>query len=210
MPVCLHITDRSGSRESEIDRPSFWVGGQRSGCDIELDLPGVSGRVLEVACDERGRLRLRAEPGLPFPIRCATGSIGSRFESLLDGDVLNVGPALLQLRYRAEASGDVVEAIDPAVLAASPGSPVGSWYQTFMEMSDHLEGLKSSTQMVSSTMSAILRSTGADRVHVELDIDEGGGAFFCTGCDGTRSLLLSFSAGGADGTPAPAGACMSQ
>lgn len=193
MPVCLHITDRSGSRESEIDRPSFWVGGQRSGCDIELDLPGVSGRVLEVACDERGRLRLRAEPGLPFPIRCATGSIGSRFESLLDGDVLNVGPALLQLRYRAEASGDVVEAIDPAVLAASPGSPVGSWYQTFMEMSDHLEGLKSSTQMVSSTMSAILRSTGADRVHVELDIDEGGGAFFLSRPENEKAFRVSRS-----------------
>jgi two-component system nitrogen regulation response regulator GlnG len=149
--------------------------------------------VLEVACDERGRLRLRAEPGLPFPIRCATGSIGSRFESLLDGDVLNVGPALLQLRYRAEPSGDAVEAIDPAVLAASPGSPVGSWYQTFMEMSDHLEGLKSSTQMVSSTMSAILRSTGADRVHVELDIDEGGGAFFLSRPENEKAFRVSRS-----------------
>lgn len=161
-----------------MDAPTFWVGGQRSDCDVELDLPGVFGRVLEVACDERGRMRVRAEPGLPFPIRCATGSVGARFESFLDGDVLNVGPALLKLRYRAEASGDVAEAIDPAELSAAPGSPVGSWYTTFMEMSDHLEGLKSSTQMVSSTMSAILRSTGADRVHVELDIDEGGGSFF--------------------------------
>ena len=86
MPVCLDITDRSGSRESEIDGQNFWLGGLKSGCDVELDLPGVAGRVLEVACDERGRLRVRAEPGLPFPIRCATGSVGARFESFLDGD----------------------------------------------------------------------------------------------------------------------------
>ena len=193
MPVCLDITDRSGSRESEVDLSTFWVGGQRSSCEVELDLPGVSGRVLEIACDERGRLRVRAEPGLPFPIRCATGTVGARFESFLDGDVLNVGPALLKLRFRAEASGDVVEAIDPAVLTASPGSPVGAWYKTFMEMSDHLEGLKSSTQMVSAAMAAVLRSTGADRVHVELDIDEGGGAFFLSRPEDENAFRVSRS-----------------
>jgi len=193
MPVCLEITDRSGSRESEIDKPTFWVGGQRSDCEVELDLPGVSGRVLEIACDERGRLRVRAEPGLPFPIRCATGSVGARFEAFLDGDVLNVGPALLKLRFRAEASGDVTEAIDPAVLTASPGSPVGAWYKTFMEMSDHLEGLKSSTQMVSAAMAAVLQSTGADRVHVELDIDEGGGAFFLSRPEDEKAFRVSRS-----------------
>jgi transcriptional regulator with PAS, ATPase and Fis domain len=193
MPVCLDITDRSGSRESEIDLSTFWVGGQRSGCEVELDLPGVSGRVLEIACDERGRLRVRAEPGLPFPIRCATGSVGARFESFLDGDVLNVGPALLKLRFRAESSSDVVEAIDPAVLTGSPGSPVGAWYKTFMEMSDHLEGLKSSTQMVSATMAAVLRATGADRVHVELDIDEGGGAFFLSRPEDEKAFRVSRS-----------------
>lgn len=193
MPVCLDITDRSGSRESEIDEQSFWLGGLKSGCVVELDLPGVSGRVLEVVCDERGRLRVRAEPGLPFPIRCATGSVGARFESFLDGDVLNLGPALVKLRFRAEASGDVVEAIDPAALVGSPGSPVGAWYQTFMEMSDHLEGLKSSTQMVQAAMAAILRSTGADRVHVELDIDEGGSEFYLSRPEDEKAFRVSRS-----------------
>ena len=193
MPVCLDVTDRSGSRESEIAAPSFWLGGLRSGCEVELDLPGVSGRVLEVACDERGRLRVRAEPGLPFPIRCATGSVGARFESFLDGDVLNLGPALVKLRFRAEASGDVAEAIDPAVLTASPGSPVGAWYKTFMEMSDHLEGLKGSAQMVSAAMAAILRATGADRVHVELDIEEGGSAFYLSRPEDEKAFRVSRS-----------------
>ncbi|HEB53627.1 MAG TPA: GAF domain-containing protein [bacterium] len=178
MPVCLEITDRSGSRECERAAASFWLGAKRSGCEVELDLPGVAGRVLEVACDERGRLRVRAEPGLPFPIRCATGNVGARFEPFLDGDVLNVGPALVKLRFRAEVSTDATEAIDPAVLAATPGSPVGAWYQTFMEMADHLEGLKSASEMVTATMAAVVRATGADRVHVELDVDEAGSAFF--------------------------------
>jgi len=193
MPVSLEITDRSGTRDLEVAADTFWLGGLRSGCEVELDLPDVSGRALEVRCDERGRLRVRAEPGLPFPVRCATGSVGARAESFLDGDVLNLGPALVKLRFRAEAGGDEVQAIDPAAITAAPGSPVGAWYQTFMEMADHLEGLKSATQMVQSSMAAILKATGADRVHVELDIDEGGGAFYLSRPEDTASFRVSRS-----------------
>lgn len=193
MPVSLEITDRSGTRESVIEASAFWLGGQRSDCEVELDLPGVAGRVLEVSADEHGRLRVRAEPGLPFPIRCATGSVGARFESFLDGDVLNVGPALVKLRFRAEAGDEGIEAIDPAVLTASPGSPVGAWYKTFMEMSDHLEGLKSSKEMVAAAMAAVLEATGADRCHVELDLDDGGGSFFLSRPDSTKAFRVSRS-----------------
>ncbi len=193
MPVCLEITDRSGAREEEIAAARFWLGGLRSGCEIEVDLPGVSGRALEVQCDERGRLRVRAEPGLPFPIRCATGSVGARFESFLDGDVLNLGPALVKLRFRAEASQDAAEPLDPAALTAGPGSPVGAWYRTFMEMADHLEGLKSAHQMVSAAMAAILRATGADRVHVELDVDEAAGAFYLSRPEDPQPFRVSRS-----------------
>jgi transcriptional regulator with GAF, ATPase, and Fis domain len=193
MPVCLEITDRSGSRELEIDADTFWIGGSRSQCDVEVDLPGVFGRVLEVARDDRGRLRVRAEPGLPFPIRCATGSIGARFESFLDGDVLNVGPALVKLRFRADASGDTVVALDPGALEVAPGSPVGAWYRTFMEMADHLEGLKSHEQMVPAAMGAILRATGADRVHVELDDDDGTHSYYMSRPEDRRQFRVSRS-----------------
>jgi len=176
MPISLEITDRTGTREVESVAEAFWIGGPRSGCEVAIDIPGVFGRVLEVARDERGRLRVRAEPGLPFPVRSATGNVGARFESFLDGDVLNVGPALVRLRLVAEAGAAEVEEIDPATLA--PGSPIGTWYQTFMEMADHLEGLKSPDQMVEAATAAILRATGADRVHVVLDLDEGAQSFF--------------------------------
>ncbi|MFK7741750.1 MAG: sigma 54-interacting transcriptional regulator [Planctomycetota bacterium] len=193
MPVCLEITDRSGTRETECEVDRFWLGGMRSGCDLELDLPDVGGRVLEVACDDRGRLKVRAEPGLPFPVRCATGNVGARFEPFLDGDVVNVGPALVKLRYRAEADEESAEAIDPAVLTAQPGSPIGAWYETFMEMSDHLEGLKSSAQMVAATMAAVLRATGADRVHVELDLDEGTSQYHRSRSGDEKSFRISKS-----------------
>jgi transcriptional regulator with GAF, ATPase, and Fis domain len=193
MPVSLEVTDRSGSREVEVEADTFWIGGAKSGCPVTLDLPGVFGRVLEVARDERGRLRVRAEPGLPFPIRCATGNIGGRFENFLDGDVLNVGPALVRLHYRAEVGGDSIQEIDPGALAPTPGSPVGSWYQTFMEMADHLEGLKGHEQMVPAAMAAILRATGADRVHVVLDQDDVAQAFFMARPDDRRAFRISRS-----------------
>ena len=193
MPVSLEVTDRSGTREHDVAAERFWLGAARSGCEVELDLPGAAGRLLEVAADEQGRLQVRAEPGLPFPVRCATGDIGARFEPFLDGDVLNLGPALVKLRFRSERSEDEAEPIDPAVLAASPGSPVGAWYRTFMEMSDHLEGLKSSGEMVAAAMAAVLESTGADRVHVELDLDEGGGAFYLGRPDSAQQFRVSRS-----------------
>ncbi|MBL8750750.1 MAG: sigma-54-dependent Fis family transcriptional regulator [Planctomycetes bacterium] len=193
MPIAIEITDRSGTRELEVEADAFWIGGPKSGCDVVLDLPGVVGRVLEVARDERGRLRVRAEPGLPFPIRCATGSVGARFENCLDGDVLNVGPALVKLRPRADAGAAAVAEIDPAAFGPAAGSPVGAWYRTFMEMADHLEGLKSSEQMAQAAMAAILGATGADRVHVLLDLDDGDQSFFLARPEDRRAFRVSRS-----------------
>ena len=169
MAVLLEITDRAGYRDLEVAAESFWIGSLKSGCEVTLDLPQVHGRVLEVGVDGRGRLRVRAEPGLPFPVRCATGNVGARFESFLDGDVLNLGPALVKLRYQSEPGEQSTVELDPATLNTAPGTHVGAWYQTFMEMADSLEGLKTQDQIVTQAMAAILRATGADRVHVLLD-----------------------------------------
>ncbi len=193
MAISLEITDRAGTRELELDLDTFWIGGLRSDCAVCIDLPGVFGRVLEVARDDRGRLRVRAEPGLPFPIRGATGAIGARFENLLDGDMLNVGPALVRLRHRADDAAAAAQEIDPAALTPAPGSPVGSWYRTFMEMADHLEGLKSSDQMVTAAMAAILRATGADRVHVLLDLDQDDQAYYMSRPEDRRPFRVSRS-----------------
>ena len=190
MPVSLEVTDRSGSREVEIEAEGFWIGGPKSGCAVELDLPDLFGRVLEVSSDG-GRLRVRAEPGLPFPVRCATGNVGGRFQSFLDGDVINVGPALVRLRHVAADDGDDIQEIDPAALA--PGSPIGTWYQTFMEMADHLEGLKTPDQMVGAALAAILRATGADRVHVVLELDEGAQSYFSNRSGDEKSFRVSRS-----------------
>ena len=193
MPVQLDITDRQGQREAEVAAASFWIGGLRSQCEVEIDLPGVVGRVLEVVCDERGRLRVRAEPGLPFPIRCATGTVGGRLETYLDGDTLNVGPALVRLRHRVEPAGDAVERLDPGALAAAPGSPVGAWYRTFMAMADQLEGVKTADQMVQAALAAALAATGADRVHVAVDDDGGEHGWFLARPDDRQPFRVSRS-----------------
>jgi two-component system NtrC family response regulator len=193
MPVQLDITDRRGQREAEVAAASFWIGGLRSQCEVEIDLPGVVGRVLEVVCDERGRLRVRAEPGLPFPIRCATGTVGGRLETYLDGDTLNVGPALVSLRHRVEPAGDAVERLDPGALAAAPGSPVGAWYRTFMAMADQLEGVKTADQMVQAALAAALAATGADRVHVAVDDDGGEHGWFLARPDDRQPFRVSRS-----------------
>ncbi|MBM3973662.1 MAG: sigma-54-dependent Fis family transcriptional regulator [Planctomycetes bacterium] len=193
MTVQLDLTDRSGQRELEIDAARFWIGASRSQCEVELDLPAVVGRVLEVARDESGRLRVRAEPGLPFPIRCATGSIGARFEPFLDGDTLNVGPAMVRLRVRAAPVAQGIETLDPGALAPAPGAPVGAWYRTFMAMSDQLEGVKTTEQMLYAAMAAILKASGADRVLVEIDDDDDARAFHLARPDDRRPFRVSRS-----------------
>ena len=94
----LEITDRTGYQEVSVERDHFWIGTHKSRCDIELDVQGYLGRVLEVRRSESGPLEIRAEPGLPFPVRSVTGNVGTRFETLLEGDVLNIGPAMLKVR----------------------------------------------------------------------------------------------------------------
>jgi transcriptional regulator with GAF, ATPase, and Fis domain len=144
-----------------------------------LDLVASAGRVLEVKGDG-ARIQIRVEPGVAFPVRSASGVVGSRFESLLSGDVVNVGAATVRIT-RADGAPARVEELDPAALRETPGAQVGAWYQTFMEVADTLEGIRAPERMVQAAIDAILQSTGAERVMVELDAEHaiaGQGAFF--------------------------------
>ncbi len=191
MTVQLELTDRQGRREVAVDKGSFWIGSLRSGCDVELDLPGCFGRLLEVQVQKDGRLQLRAEPGLPFPVRSVTGNISMRFESFLDGDVLNVGPALVRMRVLFAGVDQRGQEIDPRTLSApEPGAPVGPWYDAFMGIADTLEGLHSAERMIHTAMDGILAVTAADRVYLELDSDgltAGGVRKFYVAREGDRS-----------------------
>jgi transcriptional regulator with GAF, ATPase, and Fis domain len=51
----------------------------------------------------------------------------------------------------------------------SLGTPVGSWYHTFMEIADHLEGLSDAKRMMAAALEAVLTATGADRAHLLLE-----------------------------------------
>ena len=189
MDVHLELTDRQGRREVGIDKPRFWIGTLRSGCDVELDVPGCFGRLLEVQRQEDGRLQMRTEPGIPFPVRSVSGSVGARFETFLDGDVLNVGPALVRMRSMVQADEVQGEEIDPGALSATePGSPVGSWYDAFMGVADTLEGLTSPERMIQTALDGVLAVTGADRVYLELDSE-------FQLADGTRKFYVSKEGG---------------
>jgi transcriptional regulator with GAF, ATPase, and Fis domain len=183
MSVHVEVSDHSGFRSVVVDRSSFWIGARKSNSDVELDLPGCAGRALEVRA-EAGQVRLRVEAGLPFPVRSSTGSVGTRFEPMLEGDVLNVGPALIKLRA---LGGDDPrgEELDPGALVESgaPGAPIGDWYQTFMEVADNLEGITAPERMVDTALSAVLTVSGAERVMVELDAEHG--------IDGRTAFFLS-------------------
>ena len=86
---------------------------------------------------------------MPFPVRSSTGTVSTRFETLLESDVLNVGSVMVSLRSVVVGDDQRGEEIDTSTLLnlESAGSPVGSWYQTFMEVADHLEAVRSPMQM---------------------------------------------------------------
>ncbi|MDA0934205.1 MAG: sigma-54-dependent Fis family transcriptional regulator [Planctomycetota bacterium] len=165
MPVHVEVTGADGRRESSVDAPSFWIGGA-PGCEIRVEVPGCRSRILEVRVENEGRLSVRAEPGLPFPVRSATGNVGNRFEPLIDGDVLNVGPLLLKMRPFGGGE-DAAQELDLATVRG-PGAPIGSWYETFMDVADHLEAMRDPEKMVAAAMDAVLGATAADRVHVRV------------------------------------------
>jgi transcriptional regulator with GAF, ATPase, and Fis domain len=193
VPVHLEVNDRGGRREWTVAEDRFWIGAPRSGCAAEIDLRETAGRILEVHNVEGG-LRIRVEAGLPFPVRAATGTLGTRFETLLEGDVLNVGPALVRMR-RLSAASAAAEAIDPAALTAADevGTPVGAWYEIFMEVADSLEALVEPAAMVRKAMEAILHSTRADRVCVALEDRESSSVFHLTSAGSSAAFGVSQS-----------------
>ena len=173
MAVHVEITDRAGFRSVGVDLEAFYIGSQRSGCDVEIDLESAVGRILQVRASSPGRLQVRAEPGLPFLVRTASGNLGTRFESVLEGDVLSIGTAIVKLRVITLADASTSEALDPGQLAdsAGPGVPIDAWYEVFMELADHLEGLTMPDKMIQAAIDAILATTSAGRVCVEIDLE---------------------------------------
>jgi hypothetical protein len=130
------------------------------------------GRCLEVKLEADGRILVRSEPGLPFAVRSATGNVATRFEPLMPGDVLTIGAVCIAIATGTDdpprAAVQELDASSLRGLVKAPGA-THEWYDRFMEVADHLEGLKDPDEMVRVTMAAILSTTSADRVFVELE-----------------------------------------
>jgi transcriptional regulator with GAF, ATPase, and Fis domain len=71
-----------------------------------------------------------------------------------------------------QAAAGTVRELDASVLkgqgSKAPGA-VSEWFEKFMEVADHLEGLKDPEESLRLALSAVLATTGADRVFVELE-----------------------------------------
>ncbi|MFO1054840.1 MAG: sigma 54-interacting transcriptional regulator [Planctomycetota bacterium] len=194
MAIHVEVTDSLGFRAQTVDAEQFWIGCAPS-CSVQVEIPGCRSRVLEVRASADGALQVRAEPGLSFPIRSVSGNLGARFEACIEGDVLNVGPVLVKLaRVRATVEG-AAEELDLARVRG-PGLPVGTWYETFMEVADHLEAVRDPERGIASAIDGILAATTADRIHVALDPEHaiaGRTAFFRTRDGGSTPFRVSSS-----------------
>jgi transcriptional regulator with GAF, ATPase, and Fis domain len=198
MAVYVEINTGAGHVQHTVELDRFWVGTSGSGCDLEMEMPGFSGRLIEIIHEPEGGLQVRVEAGLPFPVRSSTGTVSTRFETLLESDVLNVGSVMVSLRSVVVGDDQRGEEIDTSTLLnlESAGSPVGSWYQTFMEVADHLEAVRSPMQMIKAAMGAILSATGADRVCLEFGDEyaiDGETSFYLTDGGDSGSFRISRS-----------------
>ncbi|MBI5849571.1 MAG: sigma 54-interacting transcriptional regulator [Planctomycetes bacterium] len=186
MAVHVEVTDSLGFRTQTVDGEQFWIGCAPS-CSVQVEIPNCRSRVLEVKAVD-GSLTVRTEPGLAFPVRSVTGNVGGRFEQCMDGDVLNVGPALVKLsRVQASVEGAAQE-LDLARVRG-PGAPVGTWYETFMAVADHLEAVRDPDKGIAAAIDGILAATAADRIHVALDAEHaiGGRTAFFRARDGNST-----------------------
>ena len=191
MAVHVEVTDSLGFRAQTVDGEQFWIGCAPS-CSVQVEIPNCRSRVLEVKAVD-GSLTVRTEPGLAFPVRSVTGNVGARFEPCMDGDVLNVGPVLVKLsRVQASVEGAAQE-LDLARVRG-PGAPVGTWYETFMAVADHLEAVRDPDKGIAAAIDGILAATAADRIHVALDAEHAIGgrtAFFRARDGGSTPFRIS-------------------
>ncbi|MCC6783403.1 MAG: sigma 54-interacting transcriptional regulator [Planctomycetes bacterium] len=192
MAVHVEVTDSLGFRAQTVDAEQFWIGCAPS-CSVQVEIPNCRSRVVEVRAAADGSLHVRTEPGLGFPVRSVSGNVGARFEPCLDGDVLNVGPALVKLsRVQASIEGKAQE-LDLSRVRG-PGTPVGTWYETFMGVADHLEAVRDPERGIAAAIDGILAATTADRIHVALDAEHaiaGRTAFFRTRDGGSTPFRIS-------------------
>ena len=172
MPVLVEINVQGTTRHVRVKDSSFWIGSRQDRCVVDLQIPGFVGRCLEVRAEADGRIAIRTEPGLPFPVRSASGNVPTRFENFIAGDVLTVGPVMVGLSVVPEATVGAVRELDASALkgqgSKAPGA-VSEWFEKFMEVADHLEGLKDPEESLRVALAAVLATTGADRVFVELE-----------------------------------------
>ena len=130
---------------------------------VALAIPGCHGLLVEIR-ELEGRVELRAEAGLPVQVETSAGVVGPRFEALLEGEGLRVGPFRIDIQWRSEdPAWTAVEAVD---LEAAAGGDLQAWFESSMALADRLDGLHEVDELVEVVLEGVLASCAADRVFI--------------------------------------------
>ncbi len=172
---------RSGDepRFERVEASSFWLiasSALRSLDDVGIEVEGVRGRLVEFV-EVDSVPSVRAEPGLPVHVATAAGEVGARFEPLLDGEGLVVGPYRIDVRIvddgvAADAGGSEQERSEPRIRPVATvadlqaSSDLGSWFDALMALADRLDGIREVEELAHVVLEGVLESTGADRAFV--------------------------------------------
>ncbi len=156
---------RSGLAEKEGE---VLVLGAGTG-DVSLDLPGIRGVLVRVRAG-RGGLELKAADGAPIPILLGGQELGARFQPLFEGENLEIGDYRIEISWQ----GEELEGLDVASLGGGEGEGLAGWFEEFISLADRMEGVRDLEELARAAMEGVLATTGADRVFLMLEREEGG------------------------------------
>ncbi|MFQ5504818.1 MAG: sigma 54-interacting transcriptional regulator [Planctomycetota bacterium] len=152
-----------------VSEEEFWIGAGSGDWAFGLPVDGIRGPLVEVRHGAEG-VEVRAEPGLPVSVRTVAGELGTRFEPLLEGEDLWVGDLRVAIRWTPVEPK--LRGFDTAFLKeASSSSELLDWFESFMSLADHMDGVRDVEDLAEVSLRAVLETTGADRVFLQLDCE---------------------------------------
>ncbi len=189
----VHIHEPSGhSQHIEIEGSSFWVGAGEGNWELSLPVPKLWGELFHVRA-QAGVVQLRAEPELPIPILSAGAQVGTRYEPLLEGEILTLGGFRVEILLQGAPEPEP-ELLPVEVSQGEESLGLADWFEQVVELADRLEAVHEIADLARSTLAGVLATTHADRVYVAIETEGGQlGEWFESRVGGQSSFGISRS-----------------
>jgi Nif-specific regulatory protein len=180
------------SHRAEIHLEEFWVGAGEGRWEVALAIPKLWGELFHVRRSGAG-VEVRAEPELPTPVMSSGAALGTRYEPLLEGEVLTIaGHRVEILLQQAQEELPVLGEVD--ALGDGDAEGLGDWFEQVVELADRLEAVRDVDELARTTMTGVLATTRADRVHVAIEVEGGRlGEWFHSRVGGDKAFGVSQS-----------------